>query len=208
MGRFIIGLLLVGMMALPALAQQTPPPPRSVTGVSTTTSQIGQVLFDAAEKAVIEKFFGRSATTMDTRSVVKDTIQRVINTSTGASTTSRRAGKDDDDDDYKDRRGKKRKHWKKDKHKKNSKKHRKKNGKGLPPGLAKRKSLPPGLQRQLERNGRLPPGLQKRDLPGNLRVKMPPPKQGTERLIAGKDVVLIHQATGIVLDILRAVVTR
>src|SRR5512147_2362892 len=32
--------------------------------------------------------------------------------------------------------------------------------KGLPPGLAKKGSLPPGLAKQLARNGHLPPGLE------------------------------------------------
>src|SRR5215831_5359969 len=36
------------------------------------------------------------------------------------------------------------------------------NLKGLPPGLAKKESLPPGLQKQLVRNGQLPPGLEKK----------------------------------------------
>ena len=35
----------------------------------------------------------------------------------------------------------------------------------LPPGLARRDSLPPGLEKQVERNGTLPPGLQKRAQP-------------------------------------------
>src|SRR5689334_8900928 len=35
----------------------------------------------------------------------------------------------------------------------------------LPPGLAKRQSLPPGLQKQLVERGTLPPGLQKRLVP-------------------------------------------
>src|SRR5438874_6648291 len=35
----------------------------------------------------------------------------------------------------------------------------------LPPGLAKRESLPPGLRAQLREHGTLPPGLQKRLVP-------------------------------------------
>ena len=47
---------------------------------------------------------------------------------------------------------------------------------GLPPGLAKRNSLPPGLARQLRERGRLPPGLQKRltPLPPTLVRRLPP----------------------------------
>ncbi|MEE9196375.1 MAG: hypothetical protein V3U44_11070, partial [Alphaproteobacteria bacterium] len=37
--------------------------------------------------------------------------------------------------------------------------------KQLPPGLAKRQTLPPGLAMQIRRNGTLPPGLAKRNLP-------------------------------------------
>jgi len=159
------------MLALPAWAQ-TPPPPRTVTGAPGTLETVGQALFDAAEKAIIEKFFGRSATTVDTNS---------------------------DKDSDADRGGKG------NKNKGNKSKGKKK---GLPPGLAKKTSLPPGLQRQLERNGRLPPGLAKRDLPADLQSQLPPAKDGTERVIAGADVVLIHEATGVVLDILRDVVTR
>jgi len=159
------------LLALPAWAQ-TPPPPRTVTGAPGALETVGQVLFDAAEKAIIEKFFGRSATAVDTVS---------------------------DDAGDTDRGGK----GAKDKGNKNKGKK-----KGLPPGLAKKKSLPPGLQRQLERNGRLPPGLAKRDLPADLQSELPPAKEGTERVIAGADVVLIHEATGVVLDILRDVVTR
>ena len=83
-----------------------------------------------------------------------------------------------------------------------------KGNKGLPPGLAKRKSLPPGLQKQLERNGKLPPGLQTRQLPDELWAKLPPAQPGTERVIADNDVVLLDKATGVVLDILRDVVTK
>ncbi len=77
--------------------------------------------------------------------------------------------------------------------------------KKMPPGLAKRDSLPPGLQKQLERNGTLPPGLAKRDLPPDLAQRLPERGDGTERAIVDADVVLIETATGVVLDILRGV---
>lgn len=80
-----------------------------------------------------------------------------------------------------------------------------KGGKGAPPGLAKRDSLPPGLQRQLQRNGRLPPGLAKKAFPAHLRGQLPSPLQGTERLIIGNDAVLIDTATNVVLDVIRDV---
>src|SRR3546814_58357 len=44
--------------------------------------------------------------------------------------------------------------------------------KDLPPGLARRGTLPPGLAKQLARNGTLPPGLAKRSLPHDLVVQI------------------------------------
>ncbi len=75
--------------------------------------------------------------------------------------------------------------------------------KGLPPGLAKKKQLPPGLAKQVEKNGILPPGLAKRDLPNDLRSRLPDRKSIFERIIVGDDVLLIEKGTEIILDILR-----
>ena len=80
-----------------------------------------------------------------------------------------------------------------------------KGSKGAPPGLAKRDSLPPGLERQLQRNGRLPPGLEKKRFPTELRIQLPPPPRGTERLIIGNDAVLVDISTNVILDIIRDV---
>jgi hypothetical protein len=79
---------------------------------------------------------------------------------------------------------------------------------GLPPGLAKRDTLPPGLQKQLERNGTLPPGLQARALPGDLERRLPALPDGVERGTIADDVVLIEKATGRILDILKDVLNR
>jgi len=76
---------------------------------------------------------------------------------------------------------------------------------GLPPGLAKRDSLPPGLQKQLDRNGRLPPGLDRRALPEDLEKRLPA-RTDTERVIVDNDVVLIEKGTDLVLDVIRDVV--
>jgi hypothetical protein len=73
---------------------------------------------------------------------------------------------------------------------------------GLPPGLARRDSLPPGLQRQLVRNGRLPPGLEKRALPPDLRARLPSRDRRYDMVQVGTDVLLILIATGVILDII------
>ncbi|HLQ50711.1 MAG TPA: hypothetical protein VK129_04385 [Terriglobales bacterium] len=63
----------------------------------------------------------------------------------------------------------------------------------LPPGLAKRDSLPPGLEKQMDRNGTLPPGLQKRvrPLPQACEQQLPPLPNDLERVIYGGRVMLI-----------------
>ena len=74
---------------------------------------------------------------------------------------------------------------------------------GLPPGLAKREALPPGLQRQLQRNGTLPPGLQKKlhHLPYDLEGRLPSRRAGLSRIVIGDSVILLEEATSLILDI-------
>lgn len=81
-------------------------------------------------------------------------------------------------------------------------------GGGLPPGLAKREKLPPGLERQLVKNGTLPPGISKRTLPPGLASRLGPLPTGTERVIVGGDVALIDIATGVIIDILKDVLSN
>lgn len=63
----------------------------------------------------------------------------------------------------------------------------------LPPGLAKRESLPPGLQRQVEKGGTLPPGLQKRvqPMPQVCETDLAMLPQGYRRLVYGNRVMLV-----------------
>src|SRR5438067_2094821 len=67
------------------------------------------------------------------------------------------------------------------------------NGGNLPPGLAKRESLPPGLEKQIQRNGTLPPGLQKRlqSLPEACERQLSPLSGELERVALGNHVLLI-----------------
>jgi hypothetical protein len=80
--------------------------------------------------------------------------------------------------------------------------------KGLPPGLAKKGRLPPGLQKHLDRTGKLPPGLQKRlePLPPDLETRLPRLPEHWERVIVGRDVILIDRRTQRILDIIENVV--
>jgi hypothetical protein len=81
-------------------------------------------------------------------------------------------------------------------------------GRGLPPGLAKKRKLPPGLAKQLRRNGSLPPGLQKRygaePFPVDLSQQLPKLPAGYSRVfIAGRAVLLDRNHN--VLDIIALV---
>ena len=82
---------------------------------------------------------------------------------------------------------------------------KKKGGKSMPHGLAKRENLPPGLQKQIDETGRLPPGLAKRDLPPELVRRLPKRGKGQEVVWVDNDVYLIETATRAVLDIIRDV---
>ena len=77
----------------------------------------------------------------------------------------------------------------------------------MPPGLARRESLPPGLARQVERNGTLPPGLERRlhPLPWALESQLPGLWGGLERVILGRDVLLMESATAKIVDLIRNV---
>ncbi len=67
--------------------------------------------------------------------------------------------------------------------------------------------LPPGLAKHIEKYGTLPPGLAKKELPPGLAKRLGSSRSGLERLIVGDDVVLVEEATGIVYDIIKDIVT-
>ena len=77
----------------------------------------------------------------------------------------------------------------------------------LPPGLAKRQSLPPGLQKQLRERGTLPPGLQKRltPVPPPLVGQLPPVPSYQTRYFAGRDLVIVDNRSGRIVSIIRGV---
>ena len=77
----------------------------------------------------------------------------------------------------------------------------------LPPGLAKRDTLPPGLQRKLQRNGTLPPGLERRvePLPFPLERELPPISDGMHRVILAGNVILLEDVTSRIVDLIRDV---
>jgi len=72
----------------------------------------------------------------------------------------------------------------------------------LPPGLAKRESLPPGLQKQLAKKGKLPPGLEKRltPFPEDLNRRLPPLRGGLERVFVHGRAMILNRNTQVILD--------
>ena len=85
---------------------------------------------------------------------------------------------------------------------KKSKGKKKHKHKDLPPGLAKKGTLPPGIAKQLARNGHLPPGLEYRPLPHDLIVELPPLQHGYKYVIVDDRVMLIKAASNLILDVL------
>lgn len=77
--------------------------------------------------------------------------------------------------------------------------------KAMPPGLAKRDRLPPGLEKQIQETGTLPPGLAKRELPDDLKRRLPRVAKGQDIVWADDDVYLVETATRAVLDVIRDV---
>ncbi len=90
-----------------------------------------------------------------------------------------------------------------------TKKHKKHKGKKNKNAKNKGNSgeLPPGLQKHIEKYGTLPPGLAKKELPPGLAKRLGSTRSGLERLILGDDVVLVETATGVVLDIIKDIIT-
>jgi hypothetical protein len=77
----------------------------------------------------------------------------------------------------------------------------------LPPGLAKRESLPPGLSKQLRERGQLPPGLQKRltAVPPALGSRLPAMPSHYRRYFAGRDLIYVDTRTNRIVSIIRDV---
>lgn len=71
----------------------------------------------------------------------------------------------------------------------------------LPPGLAKKKDLPPGLEKHIEKYGELPPGLRGNRLPPELDRTLSRLPDGYVRLKVGTDVVLMNEKTRMIFDV-------
>ena len=79
---------------------------------------------------------------------------------------------------------------------------------GRPGGKHKRKGLPPGIARNLARGKPLPPGIARQHLPDDLLRRLPPARDGYERVIVDGRVILVEVATQVVHDVLSEVILR
>ncbi len=206
MKRLLAILVLCGgfTLSIGAQAQETSfPTPQSGGGSIVTQQEVDLVrgFFSALNEATQAE--NDSVTITD---IVKDVVKAVSAPDSGVAQSdnvdeARDNDNDDDDDDDDKGKGEKKK-----KNKGQSKKAEKAKGRGngLPPGLqkhlAKTGQLPPGLQRKLEAAGSLPPGLQASALPTELEAHLPQLPEGQQRVVIDDDMVIIEQATGIILD--------
>jgi hypothetical protein len=86
----------------------------------------------------------------------------------------------------------------------NKKKNKNKNKhKDIPPGIAKKGTLPPGIYKQLVRNGQIPAGVEYHQLPPDLIVQLPPLAPAYRYVIADDRVMLIQAATNVIMDVLQ-----
>jgi hypothetical protein len=84
------------------------------------------------------------------------------------------------------------------KNKKNKNKH-----KDIPPGIAKKGTLPPGIYKQLVRNGQIPADVDYHPLPPDLIVQLRPLAPAYRYVIVDDRVLLIQAATRAILDVLQ-----
>ncbi len=145
---------------------------------------------DTAGGPVSDVIFGE-----EEKRIISDYMKKKM----GLPDTARKSSSEDEDADEDDETNSKGKKAKKDKKNKGKGKDKGKNKKKkMPPGLAERDELPPGLAKRHT----LPPGLAVRELPEELENQLPPTPEGSERIIADENVVLIEKATGRILDII------
>lgn len=86
---------------------------------------------------------------------------------------------------------------------------KKKQEKGLPPGLVEKKSLPVGVAAQLQRDRTLPSGLTKSKLPPYLDLQLSPLQEGYERVMLDDlTIVLLETATNRIADVVLAAGTK
>jgi len=71
-----------------------------------------------------------------------------------------------------------------------------------PKGKKRNKSLPPGIAKNLARGKPFPPGIAKQVLPGVLLSRLPPTRDGFERIVLDGKVLLVEIATQVIHDVL------
>ena len=75
----------------------------------------------------------------------------------------------------------------------------------LPPGLAKRRTLPPGLRQQLREKGALPPGLREyyTPVPADWNGRFPAIPVYYSRYFVGRDLIIIDTRNNTLVSLIR-----
>lgn len=75
----------------------------------------------------------------------------------------------------------------------------------LPPGLAKRRALPPGLRQQLREKGALPPGLREyyTPVPADWNARFPAIPAYYTRYFVGRDLIIIDTRNDTLVSLIR-----
>lgn len=75
----------------------------------------------------------------------------------------------------------------------------------LPPGLAKRRTLPPGLQQQLHERGALPPGLREyyTPIPAEWNGRFPAIPAYYSRYFVGRDLIIVDTRNDTLVSLIR-----
>lgn len=185
---FLSGFLLAAVLSTAAGAQ-------TVEGTATAAASAA---FDVIEQSLISEFFKSTGLTPQELEVLGDAASVITGEEALSEAVPLIADEDEDEGQGQSNQAKKKKN-------KKDKKNKGKSG-DLPPGLAKRDSLPPGLANHLEKHGTLPAGLELRELPASLEAQLPDPGPDRKRVVVDDDILLIETSTGRVLDILKDVI--
>jgi len=165
--------------------------------MATAAAQAAADRFSGAEADQIRDFFRQRANDLG----VEDILD-VARTGGGRDEDDADDDDDRDDDDGDDGKGR-------------DKAVKAKGGKGKDKAMSRgrgnrgqggRPSLPPGIAKNLERGKPLPPGIARNYLPDGLEGELPA-RDGQSRVVIDDDVVLVDEATNVVIDILQDVLS-
>ena len=70
------------------------------------------------------------------------------------------------------------------------------------------RTLPPGIAKNLARGKPLPPGIAKSNLPADLATRLPPVREGYERVVIDGRILLVEIATRMIHDVIEDTIVK